>query len=425
LPGIAGIILSIGMAVDANVVIFERIREEVAMGKNLRAAVRVGYKRALPAVIDSNVTTLIAGVVLFWLGTGPIMGFAQILIIGILVSMFTCLIVTRTLTTCLMDLGVIRTRDFRSRKERTANTEALQEAETRIFPIVEKRRAYFAFSLAVLLVSLAFAVFHQSRGNGWFNLDVEFSGGTQFTIDMGQPFENSEVEQLVRDVTGISAPQVQRMGTDQVLIRITETGAEMRTALVAAFMTQYDLTHDAFTYSDVSPAVSQAMQRSAITAMAVSSLLMLVYISIRFRDLRTGGSAILAQLHDALVVLGLYAILRIPLNYAFIAVMLTTLGYSINATIIIFDRMRENRVRMPKAGPALLINTSVSQTLRRTLFSTASSFLAVASLYAIGVASIRDFTLPIIVGLLFGAYSSVCLSGSTWYMMMKKKKAGE
>jgi SecD/SecF fusion protein len=157
-------------------------------------------------------------------------------------------------------------------------------------------------------------------------------------------------------------------------------------------------------------------------AVAVASLGMLIYISIRFRDIRTGASAVIAQLHDALVVLCIYAILRIPLNYAFIAVMLTTLGYSINATIIIFDRIRENRTRMPKALPDVLINTSVTQTLRRTLFSTLSSFIAVFMLYVIGVAAIRDFTLPIMVGLLFGAYSSVCLSGSVWYMMIKGKK---
>jgi len=432
LPAIAGIILSIVMAVDANVVILERIRDEVAAGKTLRSALRVGYRRAMPAVIDSNVTTLIAGVVLFWLGTGPIMGFAQILIIGILVSMFTCLLVTRVLTVCLMNLGVIKARHFKDRKipffnkkKADASAGATTEEETEPSKIVERRKWYFAFSAGVLAVGLAFMLIHSAQGNGWFNLDVEFSGGTQFIVDMegGNPFDDAGIEDIVRRVTGVSAPQVQQiLNTQQVMVRIPQTTPEIRAELIRQISGLYKISDDAFTYSDVSAAVSAEMQRSALLAIGVASLAMLVYISIRFRDVRTGGSAVLAQLHDALVVLCVYAILRIPLNYAFIAVMLTTLGYSINATIIVFDRMRENRGRIPKAGPALLINTSVTQTLRRTLLSTVSTFLAVGALYVIGVASIRDFTLPIIVGLLFGAYSSVLLSGSAWFMMRKDKK---
>ncbi|MCL2362788.1 MAG: protein translocase subunit SecD [Defluviitaleaceae bacterium] len=436
LPGIAGIILSIGMAVDANVVIFERIREEISVGKSLRGAIRTGYKRAWPAILDSNVTTLIAGGVLFWLGTGPIMGFAQMLIIGILVSMFTCLFVTRIITTCLIDLGLVKSSHILPRKKNEDIVEADEAEEPQkqslwaLFksespvprPIVEKRKIYFAFSVGVLAIGLAFMLFHGVRGNGFFNMDVEFSGGTSFFIEMGQSFENADVENIVRDVTGIAAPQVQPViGEDAVMIRVTQLEAEARLALIDALAERYNLEPGAFSYADVSPAVSQAMQRSAILAIVFASLGMLLYISIRFRDLRTGGSAVIAQLHDALVVLCVYGILRIPLNYAFIAVMLTTLGYSINATIIIFDRMRENRERIKKGGPALLMNTSVTQTLRRTVISTLTSFLAVLMLYIIGVAAIRDFTLPILVGLVFGGYSSVFLSGSMWFMMVKGK----
>jgi len=437
LPGIAGIILSIGMAVDANVVIFERIREEISVGKTLRGAIRTGYKRAWPAILDSNVTTLIAGGVLFWLGTGPIMGFAQMLIIGILVSMFTCLFLTRVITTCLIDIGLVKSSHVLPRKNKDEfigeiHVETKKQSLWALFksenpepkPIVEKRKIYFAFSAGVLALGLAFMVFHSVRGNGFFNMDVEFSGGTSFFIEMGQPFENADIETIVRDITGVAAPQVQQViGEDAVMIRITQLTADTRMALIDALAERYELESGAFSYSDVSPAVSQAMQRSAILAIVFASLGMLLYISIRFRDLRTGGSAVLAQLHDALVVLCVYGILRIPLNYAFIAVMLTTLGYSINATIIIFDRMRENKERIKKGGPDVLINTSVTQTLRRTVISTITSFLAVLMLYIIGVAAIRDFTLPILVGLLFGGYSSVFLSGSMWFMMVKNKKA--
>jgi len=431
LPGIAGLILSIGMATDANIVIFERIREEVAIGKSLRSAMRTGYKRAWPAIVDSNVTTLIAGSVLFWLGTGPIMGFAQMLIIGILMSMFTCLVVTRIITVCLMDLGIIKARHVMSKKQldnllaANAAGKTEPELEVNVRPIVERRKFYFIFSAAILAIGLFFAVFQGASGNGFFNLDVEFSGGTSLTADIGRPFENSDIEDIVRNITGESAPQVQQiLGTNQVLIRTTQVDMEIRRSLINEMADFAGISPEEFdyTYSDVSPAVSAAMRRSAIIAIIVASLGMLVYISIRFRDVRKGTSAVLAQIHDALVVLCIYAILRIPLNYAFIAVMLTTLGYSINATIIIFDRIRENRVRMPKALHSVLINTSVSQTLRRTLFSTLSSFVAVFMLYVIGVAAIRDFTLPIMVGLLFGAYSSVCLSGSAWFMMLRGKK---
>jgi SecD/SecF fusion protein len=426
LPGIAGLILSIGMATDANIVIFERVREEVALGKSLRSAMRTGYKRALPAIVDSNVTTLIAGVVLFWLGTGPIMGFAQMLIIGILVSMFTCLLVTRAITVCLMDLGVVKAEHIFPKKKDGENEEPAPKQ------IVENRNKFFIFSAAVIGIGLLFMLGHGTLGSGTFNLDVEFSGGTSFEFDVGEPFNNSVIEEIVRNVTGESAPQVQQaqrvLGeTDDhwVMIRTTQTedDAENRLALIAALSERFEnVDPDDIAYAFVSPAVSAAMRSSAIMAIVIASLGMLVYISIRFRDVRTGASAVLAQLHDALVVLCIYAILRIPLNYAFIAVMLTTLGYSINATIIIFDRIRENRVRMPKALHSVLINTSVTQTLRRTLFSTLSSFIAVFMLYVIGVAAIRDFTLPIMVGLLFGAYSSVCLSGSAWYMMLKDRK---
>ncbi|MCL1884012.1 MAG: protein translocase subunit SecD [Defluviitaleaceae bacterium] len=430
LPGIAGLILSIGMATDANIVIFERIREEVSLGKPLRSAIRMGYRRAIPAIIDSNVTTLIAGGVLFWLGTGPIMGFAQMLVIGIAVSMFTCIVVTRTITFCLMDLGVLKSSHIISAKQKealeAAKAAGKSEPEVDLIPkpIVEKRKIFFGLSAAILATGLAFMLLHGFSGNGFFNLDVEFSGGTSFIVDIGAPFEDSDIEEIVRNITGESAPQVQQiLGTNEVMIRTTqaEDDAENRLALISALSERYSLNPDDIQYAFVSPAVSAAMRRSAILAIVVASIGMLIYISIRFRDFRKGASAVFAQLHDALVVLCIYAVLRIPLNYAFIAVMLTTLGYSINATIIIFDRIRENRVRMPKASHSVLINSSVTQTLRRTLFSTVSSFMAVFMLYVIGVAAIRDFTLPIMVGLLFGAYSSVCLSGSAWYMMLRKK----
>lgn len=426
LPGIAGLILSIGMATDANVVIFERIREEIANGKSLRSAMRTGYRRALPAIIDSNVTTLIAGLVLWQLGTGPIMGFAQMLIIGILLSMFTSIVITRFIADCFVELGIIKQNHVISKNQREAldaSNGAIVEVTHIEKPFVQQRFKYFLFSGAIIVTGLVFAIIHSVNGNGFFNLDVEFAGGTSFIVDIGQPFQNSDVEDILRSITGESSPQVQAViDTYEVMFSTTETSLESRVAIIDALSNRFELDNAAFTYSSVSAAVSAAMRRSAIIAIVVSSIGMLLYISLRFRDVRKGAAAVFAQLHDAAIVLCVYIILRIPLNYAFIAVMLTTLGYSINATIIIFDRIRENRVRMPKAGYESLINTSVTQTLRRTLISTLSSFIAVFMLYVIGVAAIRDFTLPIMVGLVFGGYSSICLSGSVWYMLVKGKK---
>ena len=426
LPGIAGLILSLGMATDANIVIFERIREEIASGKTLRSAIRTGYRRALPAILDSNITTLLAGIVLFYMGTGPIMGFAQMLIIGIILSMFTSLVVGRIAVVCLANMGIIKSHHILSQKQKEAleaanGREVAPDLEER--PFVQKRKTYFAISAAIIAVGIVVAVIQTSMGNGPFDLDVEFSGGTSFQVDIGQPFDNSEIEAIVRNVTGESAPQVQAiMGTNEVHIRSTLYTAEARIELRESLIERFNIDEDAISYSTVSAAVSDQMRRDAMLAIVLATAGMLVYITIRFRDIRKGASAVLAQLHDAAVVLCVYVIFRVPLNYAFIAVMLTTIGYSINATIIIFDRIRENRSRLPKIGDESLINISVTQTLRRTLFSTLTSFSVVLLMWIIGVPAIREFTLPIMVGLLFGAYSSVCLSGSAWYMMKRKKK---
>jgi SecD/SecF fusion protein len=421
LPGIAGIILSVGMAVDANVVIFERIREEMASGRSLRASIDAGYKRALPAIIDSNVTSLIVAGVLFWLGTGPVMGFAQTLAIGIMVSMFTAIFVTRIITVSFINLGV----GANNPRLYGAVVKERKEAEDapKFLSIVENRRKFFIFSACLAVVGVIFMAVNGASGRGILNYDVEFSGGTSFTIDIGQPFENSDIEGIVREVTGQTSPQVQKvLNTDMVMLKIQSIEPGTRIALMDAIGARYNLNRDAFTYADVSATVSADMQRSAVLAVVVACFFMLIYITWRFRDIRMGGSTVLALLHDAMVVIIAFAVFRIPLNYAFIAVILTTLGYSINASIILFDRVRENRNRMRNASGAELANASVTQTLRRSIYTTLSTLIVVTALYILGVASIKDFTLPIIVGLFFGFYSTTCLAGSFWLMMGKQRR---
>ncbi|MDR1558568.1 MAG: protein translocase subunit SecF [Clostridiales bacterium] len=287
--------------------------------------------------------------------------------------------------------------------------------------IVENRKYYISVSLAVLLIGVIIIIINAASGKGAFNYDVEFSGGTSFQIDLGRDFSNEDIADIVREATGQDAPQIQRVtGTNQVMIRMRSIAQETRTALMDRIKEEYGITDDAFTYSDISATVSADMQSSAILAVVCACAAMLVYVSLRFRDIRMGAAAIMALLHDSLIVIAFYGILRIPLNYSFIAAVLTILGYSINATIVIFDRIRENRSLMRKSPIADLVNVSVSQTMRRSVFTSLTVFIVVLILYILGVASIKEFALPIIIGVIAGGYSSIFLSGTFWYMLTKK-----
>ena len=418
LPGIAGIILSVGMAIDANVIIFERIREEIATGRTLRSAVNSGFKRAFPAVVDCNLTTLMAAGALFWQGTGPIQGFAITLGLGIVVSMFSALVITKMLIIALVTMGLRNPKWYGApNPESEDNTDEKQTVPFQL-KVIEWRKRYLILSAVVLVAGVGSMLFNLSQGRGLFNLDVEFAGGTSFQIDIGEPFTNADLTAIVYEITGQPSPQVQSIGTENhAMIRMHSIDAETRIALIEAISAQYNLTTEAFTYADVSPTVSADMQRAAVWAVVIACLLMLIYITYRFKDVRMGASTVMTLLHDAFMTIAVFAILRIPLNYAFIAVLLTIMGYSINATIVIFDRLRENRSLNRATDNASLVNNSVSQTLRRSVLTSATTLLMVLSLYIVGVPAIRDFALPIMIGLFFGTYSSVFLSGSFWYML--------
>ena len=289
--------------------------------------------------------------------------------------------------------------------------------------IVENRKYFFAAPIIILLICLTIIVINTVSGRGAFNLDVEFSGGTFFQIEIGQEFSNDDIAGIVREATGQDAPQVQRVGDDyEVMIRLREINQETRTQLIQMISEKYNITDDAFTYSNISATISANMQSSAILAVVCACAAMLIYISIRFRNIRMGTAAIMALLHDALIVIAFYGVLRIPLNYSFVAVILTILGYSINATIVIFDRIRENRGIIRKASITDLVNISTTQTLRRSIFTSLTTLFVVLALYILGVASIREFTMPIIIGIIAGTYSSVFLVGTIWYMLSRKQE---
>lgn len=573
LPGIAGIILSIGMAVDANVIIFERIKEEMALGRNTGTAIKNGFSNALSAIIDGNVTTIIAGVVLYLLGTGTIMGFAQTLVIGIVLSMFTALVVTRILVNAFFRMGVTSPK-FYGVKAGSENAE-----EPKRIKVVSGRKLWIGISTAVVVVGIVFGVVNAASGNGIFNYDIQFTGGSSIEVNIGQDFDQTELETLISEVVEDDSPVIQKVtsenkaiiklksviddvttdeaaesdaavdteeesvldieeaadteaeaadeesiviGDDEIeissivsadetdsevsadedeaaveddeaadeadesgesgdnnidlelnpedlidngdgtysispeafegmtdadgneidlsdaVLEATDTETEETTehvhtvatgegytgniaAVIATVAQEYDLEDADFSVTQISATISSEMTRNAVLAVIISCLCMLVYVSIRFREFRTGASSIIALLHDALIVLTCYAVLRIPLSNSFIAAILTVLGYSINASIVIFDRVRENKNAHRKLSGEELIDVSVNQCIKRSLFTSLTTLFTIGSLYVLGVQSVKEFALPVVVGIIAGTWSSVLIAGSVWYMLSKLK----
>ncbi len=419
LSGIAGIILSIGMAVDANVVIFARIREELATGKTVKSAIKIGFDKALSAIVDGNITTLIAAVVLLWLGPGSVKGFAQTLALGIVLSMFTALVVTRWIMQAFFALGIQKEKFYGVAKERkTVN-------------FLSKRHVFFVISLVAVISGFVFMGMRASKGEGALNFSLDFVGGTATTVDFNESRTleelTAEVAPVIEDVTG-SNVQIQTVqGTNEVIFKTSTLNVETREALNNALIEKFGITESQITSETISSTISDEMKTDTIIAVLVAILCMLVYIRIRFKDIRFGISSIMALAHDVLVVLAFYAIARVSVSNTFVACMLTIVGYSVNATIVIFDRIRENRKLASREEIEEVIDRSITQTLSRSIFTSLTTFVMVGLLYIMGVSAIQDFALPLMVGIICGCYSSVCLAGAFWYTLRKlfpgKKKA--
>ena len=419
LPGIAGILLSIGMAVDANVIIFARIREEITAGRNVRTAIKSGYSKALSAIIDGNVTTLIAAAVLFWRGSGTIKGFASTLAIGIVVSMFTALVVTRLLMNIVYALGAQDVKLYGKGRE------------VKIINFVSKRKIVFAISAALIIAGFAGMGVNLSGGRGILNYSLDFVGGTStnvtFSEDMSLEEINEKVVPVVVETTGDTNPQVQKVaGSSEVIFKTKELDEEKSTALAVALQDQFNVDKDNITSETISSTISSEMKTAAKFAVILALVLMLIYIWLRFKDARFGASSVICLAHDCLIVLAAYAILRISVGSTFIACMLTIVGYSINATIVVFDRVRENLQRRG-SGTTLedVVNTSVSQTLSRSIFTSLTTFFMVMTLYIFGVASVKEFALPLMVGIIAGCWSSVCIAGPLWHLLRTKIKSAK
>ena len=416
LPGIAGIILGIGMAVDANVIIYARIREEIGAGVSVRSAIKAGFSKAFSAIFDGNITTLIAAFVLMWLGSGTVKGFAYTLALGIVISMFTSLVVSRLIVNALYAVGIHDPKFYGSTKERKA------------INFVGKRKVFFIVSIILILSGPATMLINSQAGNKALNYSLEFSGGTSTTVTFNEDMDiktiDSEVTPVVEEVTGDKNVQPTKVvGTNQVVIKTRSPTQEEREALQNALVEKFGVDENTISTESISSTVSKEMRQDAIVAVVVATICMLLYIWFRFKDIRFASSAVLALLHDVLVVLAFYAIARISVGNTFIACMLTIVGYSINATIVIFDRIRENMHGSRRIDNIEeVVNSSITQTLTRSIYTSFTTFVMVAVLYIMGVSSIREFAAPLMVGILVGAYSSVCVTGALWLVMKKNVK---
>ena len=420
LSGIAGIILSIGMAVDANVIIFARIREELAVGKTVRNAIKIGFDKAFSAILDGNITTLIAAVVLLVLGPGSVKGFAQTLALGIALSMFTSLVVTRYILYAFYAIGLKSEKLYGIGRQRKA------------LNILSKKGIFFGLSAALILAGFVMMGVNKANTGDTLNYSLEFKGGTATTVTFNTAMTLDEATAQVvpyfEEITG-SAVQVQNVqGSNEIIFKTNTLDVEKREALNQMLMEKFQVEESKILSETISPTISDEMKTDTILAVAVAIVCMLIYIKIRFKDIRFGVSSIIALLHDVLVVLAFYAAARISVSNTFVACMLTIVGYSINATIVIFDRIRENMDVMTSRDDLKdVINNSITQTMSRSVFTSLTTFVMVAVLYILGVTSIRDFALPLMVGIVCGTYSSICLAASMWYVLRTrfapKKKA--
>lgn len=416
LPGIAGIILGIGMAVDANVIIFARVKEEMDRGKSVRNALKTGFQKAMSAIVDGNVTTLIAAAVLWMKGSGTVKGFAQTLAIGIIVSMFTALVITRMIIYAFYAVGL--------RSEKLYYRPRKKERTT--IPFLAKRKLFIGISLAVIIAGVAFMGVNASRGKGAFAYSLEFQGGTSTNVTFNKDYSIDEIDKeivpILEEVTGDANVQTQKVaGTNQVIIKTVTLDIAKREALNQALVDNFGVDESKITVENISSTVSNEMRQDAIIAVIVATICMLLYIRFRFKDIRFATSAVTALLHDVLVVLTFYAIARIAVGNTFIACMLTIVGYSINATIVIFDRIREElRLKTKTTDLEEVVNKSVTWTLTRSIYTSLTTFVMVAVLFIMGVSSIKEFAAPLMIGIICGAYSSVCITGALWYIMKTK-----
>lgn len=421
LPGIAGIILSIGMAVDANCIIFTRIREELATGKTVASAIDNGFSKAMSAIIDGNVTTLIAALVLYLKGSGTVKGFAMTLGIGIVLSMFTALFITKLLMKAFCALGMTNTSMYGIQKER------------KTINFIGNWKKYVVISGAVVVICVAGLVVRAASGGPLFNYSLDFAGGNSTSVDLSKTVtdeDKQKAEDTAKSVIGSGkSVEISVADNTKIVVRTEELSEQKSEELKATMAKTFGVDESTKIESEfISGSVSDEMKVDAAVATLIATLCMLLYIWIRFRKLSTGISAVLALVHDVIAVLTVYVVASafIPVGSTFIACMLTIVGYSINDTIVVFDRIRENKAKATsRTSLAEIINKSITETLSRSINTSVTTFIMVFVLAILGVNSVRQFAIPMIVGIISGCYSSVCVASPLWYVLSGKgeKKA--
>ena len=414
LPGIAGIVLSIGMAVDANVIIFARVREELAAGRAVKSALRIGFQKALSAIIDGNITTLIAALVLGLKGTGSVKGFAQTLALGVVVSMFTALFITRIIIFSLYAIGFRDVKFYGAKKT------------TKVRNFLGKKAVCFAISGVIILGGLGIMGYHAAKGQGAFKYSLEFMGGTSTNVTFNEDYSIKEIDSkvvpVVEKITKDANVQTQKVdGSNAVIIKTRSLDLEEREAFNKAMVDNFNVDESLITSENISSTVSAEMRSDAVVALLIATACMLLYIWFRFKDVRFATSAVIALLNDVLFVVVFYGVARISVGNTFIACILTMVGYSINSTIVIFDRIREElKVQKRNEDLATLVNRCISETLTRSIYTNFTTFVMVVILFILGVSSVKEFAAPLMVGIVGGTFSSITITGALWYIMRTK-----
>lgn len=429
LPGIAGIILSIGMAVDANIISAERIREELRTGKPIRQAVNMGFKQSFSSIFDGNITVLIVAVIMMALGSGAILSFAYTLLFGIVMNFLAGVYVTRALTKSLVAMGIAHSpTQFMSPK-------ALAKKEVKVFPFFDKRRIYYLISGAIALLGVVMILV-----NG-VHFDIQFTGGSIVKYDIAEavPLDPEDAGDVVSAV--LNEPLSAQVTTDYItqnkklILSLAgnegisnEELASVTQALADAYPDQSFVLSET---NNVAPFFGKHFLQNGMLALALSAALIMLYVWFSFRKihgLAAGSMALLSLLHDLLVVFFVFVIFRIPIGDSFIAVALTILGYSINDTIVIYDRIRENRRLDPKLPVRQLIDRSISQSFTRSLNTNLAVFASVMMVFLFasgyGLDSIRSFALPMTIGTLSGCYSTICIAGPLLTAWEQRKNGG-
>ena len=417
LPGIAGIIVGIGMAVDANVIIFSRIREEIMLGRTVRVATDTGSKRAMTTIVDSQITTLIAAVILYEIGTSAVKGFAYTFMISIIISIFTAVFITQLYVKLFADTERFQKKTFFGVRENNTAVFALK----RVLPVMSKRKIFYCISAGILIIGLAFGLI---RG---LNYGIDFTGGTMIQMDMGKQVKISEVEKTLAPFN--LDPEIIYAGSDnsQIVIRTIESLEKAeRAEVIDAINEEFGTTdEDVLAEEFFGPSVGKELRNNAILAIIIAAICMMIYIRIRFRQWKFGGASMLGVLHDVLIVISFYAIFGITVNNPFIAGILTVVGYSINDTIVIFDRIREN-IRYMKRGTLMeTIDQSISQTFGRSLMTSITTIIVMVPMVIMAGSAIREFVFPLMVGVIAGTYSSICVCSPIYYELGRGGRTSE